>query len=148
MRTGLKRGGSMVEAQWIFCNNHDNWRLQSLTGQDELKMCWVTQGLQIFPGLGRCYMEGECKLEKMSCMNRSSFILMYRPVNFPACHVKRLIAETSVFCLNLEWQITGVILSELLLLQDFKSVDMTNACFFGKADQIHGNWLTNISILT
>ena len=29
-----------LEAQWIFCNNHDNWRLQSLTGQDELKMCW------------------------------------------------------------------------------------------------------------
>ena len=27
------------KAQWIFCNNHDNWRLQSLTGQEELKMC-------------------------------------------------------------------------------------------------------------
>lgn len=103
------------EAQWIFCNNHDNWRLQSLTGQDELKMCWATQGLRIFPDLGRCYMEGQCKLEKIVMHEQMGFLnscLMYRPIKTtPACHVE-------FFRLNLEWQTTGVILSELLLLQE------------------------------
>ena len=30
---------SSNKAQWIFCNNHDNWRLQTLTGKNQLLMC-------------------------------------------------------------------------------------------------------------
>ena len=30
---------AVPEAQWIFCNNHDNWRLQTLTGRQQLYVC-------------------------------------------------------------------------------------------------------------
>ena len=26
-------------AMWTFCNNHDNWRMQSMTGKAEMRMC-------------------------------------------------------------------------------------------------------------
>ena len=48
-------------AQWIFCNNHDNWRLQSLTGQDELKMCLVV--ITFWPGLPLHYAGDEQEID-------------------------------------------------------------------------------------
>ncbi|CAE7382371.1 ags1 [Symbiodinium sp. CCMP2456] len=36
-------------AQWIFCNNHDNWRLQTLTGKNQLLMCLAI--ITFWPGL-------------------------------------------------------------------------------------------------
>lgn len=43
------------QAQWIFCNNHDNWRLQSLTGKEELKMCAPPGSPREFRAYARLY---------------------------------------------------------------------------------------------
>ena len=34
---------------WNFCNNHDNWRLQSMTGKKEMRMCLVV--VTFWPGV-------------------------------------------------------------------------------------------------
>eukprot|EP00931_Biecheleriopsis_adriatica_P061877 TRINITY_DN3722_c0_g1_i1.p1 TRINITY_DN3722_c0_g1~~TRINITY_DN3722_c0_g1_i1.p1 ORF type:complete len:3061 (+),score=639.06 TRINITY_DN3722_c0_g1_i1:1306-9183(+) len=36
-------------AQWIFCNNHDNWRMQTLTGKQQLRMCLAV--ITFWPGV-------------------------------------------------------------------------------------------------
>ncbi|CAE8624625.1 unnamed protein product [Polarella glacialis] len=36
-------------AMWIFCNNHDNWRLQTLTGTQQLRMCLAV--ITFWPGV-------------------------------------------------------------------------------------------------
>lgn len=48
-------------AQWIFCNNHDNWRLQSLTGKEELKMCLAV--ITFWPGLPLHYAGDEQEID-------------------------------------------------------------------------------------
>eukprot|EP00931_Biecheleriopsis_adriatica_P028266 TRINITY_DN1687_c0_g2_i5.p1 TRINITY_DN1687_c0_g2~~TRINITY_DN1687_c0_g2_i5.p1 ORF type:complete len:3114 (-),score=646.00 TRINITY_DN1687_c0_g2_i5:69-8834(-) len=36
-------------AMWNFCNNHDNWRLQSMTGKAEMRMCLAV--VTFWPGV-------------------------------------------------------------------------------------------------
>jgi len=36
-------------AMWNFCNNHDNWRLQSMTGREQMRMCLVV--VTFWPGV-------------------------------------------------------------------------------------------------
>ncbi|CAK9022956.1 unnamed protein product, partial [Durusdinium trenchii] len=48
-------------AQWIFCNNHDNWRLQALTGQEQLKMCLAV--ITFWPGLPLHYAGDEQSID-------------------------------------------------------------------------------------
>eukprot|EP00931_Biecheleriopsis_adriatica_P031342 TRINITY_DN18394_c0_g1_i1.p1 TRINITY_DN18394_c0_g1~~TRINITY_DN18394_c0_g1_i1.p1 ORF type:complete len:1877 (+),score=386.70 TRINITY_DN18394_c0_g1_i1:87-5717(+) len=36
-------------AQWTFCNNHDNWRIQSMTGKAQMRMCLAV--ITFWPGV-------------------------------------------------------------------------------------------------
>mmetsp|Transcript_31690 Transcript_31690/g.57736 ORF Transcript_31690/g.57736 Transcript_31690/m.57736 type:complete len:1635 (-) Transcript_31690:46-4950(-) len=36
-------------AMWTFCNNHDNWRMQSMTGKSEMQMCLAV--ITFWPGI-------------------------------------------------------------------------------------------------
>eukprot|EP00930_Biecheleria_cincta_P101649 TRINITY_DN932_c0_g1_i1.p1 TRINITY_DN932_c0_g1~~TRINITY_DN932_c0_g1_i1.p1 ORF type:complete len:1862 (-),score=264.80 TRINITY_DN932_c0_g1_i1:730-6315(-) len=36
-------------SMWIFCNNHDNWRLQTITGKAEMRMCLAV--ISFWPGV-------------------------------------------------------------------------------------------------
>ncbi|CAJ1354621.1 unnamed protein product [Effrenium voratum] len=48
-------------AQWIFCNNHDNWRLQTLTGRQQLYVCLTV--ITFWPGLPLHYAGDEQDLD-------------------------------------------------------------------------------------
>ena len=41
--------GRKEYVMWNFCNNHDNWRLQSMTGSREMRMCLVV--VTFWPGV-------------------------------------------------------------------------------------------------
>ena len=40
-------------AMWTFCNNHDNWRMQSMTGKAEMRMCLAVITFWRWPELHR-----------------------------------------------------------------------------------------------